>query len=51
MAVVPYQKESGSSMEKAEAVGLMFDSIANRYDLLNNLMTGVMERRGTLRNV
>ena len=51
MAVVPYQKESGSSMEKAEAVRLMFDSIAHRYDLLNDLMTAGMHRRWKLLTV
>ena len=45
MAVLPYQKENDSSMKKAEAVQLMFDSIAHRYDLLNDLMTAGMHRR------
>ena len=45
MAVQPYQKENDSSMKKAEAVQLMFDSIAHRYDLLNDLMTAGMHRR------
>lgn len=45
MAAVPYQKENDSSMQKAEAVQLMFDSIAHRYDLLNDLMTAGMHRR------
>ena len=45
MAVLPYQKENESSMKKAEAVQLMFDSIAHRYDLLNDLMTAGMHRR------
>jgi len=45
MAVLPYQKENDSSMNKAEAVQLMFDSIAHRYDLLNDLMTAGMHRR------
>ena len=44
----PYLKENDSSMEKAEAVQLMFDSIAHRYDLLNDLMTAGMHRRWKL---
>ena len=45
MTLIPYRKENDSSMEKAEAVQLMFDSIAHRYDLLNDLMTAGMHRR------
>ena len=48
MPLIPYQKESESLMEKAEAIQLMFNSIAHRYDLLNDLMTAGMHRRWKL---
>ena len=43
--VIPYEKRDGISDEKPDAVRKMFNSIALRYDLMNDIMTGGLHRR------
>ncbi len=45
MNVIPYEKKDGIPVEKADAVRKMFNSIALRYDLMNDIMTGGLHRR------
>ncbi|MCH7619398.1 MAG: bifunctional demethylmenaquinone methyltransferase/2-methoxy-6-polyprenyl-1,4-benzoquinol methylase UbiE [Candidatus Marinimicrobia bacterium] len=43
--VIPYEKRDGIPDEKPDAVRKMFNSIALRYDLMNDIMTGGLHRR------
>ena len=43
--VIPYEKRDGKSVEKSDAVRKMFNSIALRYDLMNDIMTVGLHRR------
>lgn len=45
MNVIPYEKRDGKSVEKSDAVRKMFNSIAFRYDLMNDIMTAGLHRR------
>ena len=45
MNVIPYEKRDGKSVEKSDAVRKMFNSIALRYDLMNDIMTAGLHRR------
>lgn len=45
MNVIPYEKMDGIPDEKPDAVRKMFNSIALRYDLMNDIMTGGLHRR------
>ncbi len=51
MTLIPYQDKNDIREEKSEAIRRMFDSIAHRYDLLNDLMTARMHRRWKLLTV
>ncbi len=45
MNVIPYEKKDGIPDEKSDAIRKMFNSIALRYDLMNDIMTGGLHRR------
>ena len=45
MSVIPYADKEKSPVEKKEAVRKMFDNIAGRYDLMNDIMTAGFHRR------
>ena len=45
MNVIPYEKKDGTPVEKPDAVRKMFNSIAFRYDLMNDIMTAGLHRR------
>lgn len=45
MSVIPYADREKAPLEKREAVRRMFDSIAGRYDLMNDIMTAGFHRR------
>ncbi len=45
MSVIPYADKDKAPVEKKEAVRQMFDNIAGRYDLMNDIMTVGFHRR------
>jgi len=45
MSVIPYADKDKAPLEKKEAVRRMFDNIAGRYDLMNDIMTAGFHRR------
>ena len=45
MSVIPYADKEKAPLEKKEAVQRMFDNIAGRYDLMNDIMTAGFHRR------
>ena len=45
MSVIPYADKENAPLKKKEAVRKMFDNIAGRYDLMNDIMTAGFHRR------
>lgn len=45
MSPIPYADKEKAPLEKKEAVRQMFDNIAGRYDLMNDIMTAGFHRR------